>query len=454
MEKRSIWEQKKSSETSLNNNISAEVVVVGGGITGITAAYNLVKSGKKVVLLEKGLLGEGETSRTTAFLNYCIDYSLSALSAKYGEEVAINLWNGARQAIEEIEKNIEENKIECEFIKTNVYFYSSKDEFNEDFEKEYDFAQKAGFPVSIQKLQIGKMKKKFLIFEENAKFHPVKYIIGLAKAAKSIGLEIYEQTRVKDYSEKNGEIIVKLENYQIKCKHLIVATHHPINSKVDVYARLKPMQSYIISAEIELGSLPQGMFIDDQDPYHYLRTDFANGKQRVLFGGADHATGTEPEEDVQNQLEEYLKKYFVSDFNVTNFWSGQILETTDNLPFVGKEIGKNEVYISTGYAGDGMALGTLGAKILADLISGREHELAQIISFKRLKGLKEIMTRGMDFAKVKAADLAKNDRKKCTHLGCSLRKNEIENTWDCPCHGSRFTRDGTVINGPATDDLK
>lgn len=249
-----IWQKnlQKPNFSPLKGDIKADIAVLGGGITGVTLAY-LLSRDFKVCLLEKNSLGSGETSRTTAFLTYDIDCNLIELAKKYGKEKAKNIWNSAKDAIDNIEKITREEKIENEFETCPLYKLPRDKKGLNDLYKEVELANNFGFPLKMRAKDIGLFSKEYLVAENNAKFHPLKHIYNLALRAKDSGAQIYENTCVLNYNNKEKEVIIETDKGQVKANYLILATHNPIGIFAQVQTRLIPRQTYIISGELNQG---------------------------------------------------------------------------------------------------------------------------------------------------------------------------------------------------------
>jgi glycine/D-amino acid oxidase-like deaminating enzyme/nitrite reductase/ring-hydroxylating ferredoxin subunit len=490
MEK-TYWQEfeKTRSYPALKENLKTEVAVIGAGITGVTLAYLLAKAGRKVCLLEKSEIGAGETSYTTAFITYDIDVDLPEIAKKFGKDGAKKIWQSAKSAVDKIESIIRAENIDCEFKRCPLHILPAEPSDLNELEKESGLALEFGFKTGIEEKDIGLFSKKYLFAEENAKFHPLKYIYALSQKAKELGAEIFENTEVVSYKKEGDVFLIKTAENDIRSDFVVLATHNPISLVAEAQARLTPFQTYIINGELE-GGPGDGLYIDTQNPYNYLRIDEKEGKKYFLFGGADHLTGKPPLSDPYGQLEINLAK-FIPDakFEIQKKWSGQVIESSDKIPFIGQTFEKN-CLIGTGFAGDGMVFGTLSAMINFAIINGRDFEIAKIYSPKRIKSVLKTIKRQAEIArdyigkiiftpkdgeeidqimpdsgkviKQNGEEIAvykgkngeiKKYSAKCTHLGCIVEWNGIEKTWDCPCHGSRFKKDGTVQNGPALKPL-
>lgn len=490
MQNNSLWKDEveiKLNYPHLQGPLKVDTVIVGAGITGITAAYLLSKAGKKVALIDKSQILSGETMYTTAFLNYPIDAELSALKKTFGEKTAVRVWQSVMDAIYKVEEIIWEEKIDCEFVRAPLYFYAVDDKGYKILQNEYSIARKNDFPVFLEEGNIGITYDRYLRCENNAKFHPLKYLSALLKKAESYGAVILENTEAIAF-EEDDPAVVKIRGGEIHAENVIIATHNP-PATFEANSRIFPYQSYVIAAKIPPNRLAEAMYIDTNDPYFYFRVDKKGEYDRLILGGADHLTGEMKNTQMQfDILENYLNKILPDlKYEITNRWSGQILETTDGLPFVGPTIRNKHHLVATGFAGDGMVFGTLSAMINADFVLGKENEWAQIYSLKRVKKIGNFLKQGaqyvkkmiegreasrgeMDLVRAGSGKVVEMNGEKmavykdrqgnvikmspvCPHMGCIVEFNEFEKTWDCPCHGSRFNKFGAVINGPAVKPL-
>lgn len=489
----SLWFDAKSKIhfPKLQKNIETEVVIIGGGIHGLTAAYILAKAGKKVTLVEKNKIGTGETGYTTAFISYLIDTDLQKLIKNFDKETAQVVVQSCRDAINFIEKACLEENIQCDFKRVPLTIYTTKEEDLNYLQEESTAAKELELDIPFHNESIKGIDS--LAYIEaccHAVFQPLKYLYGLAEAAKKYGANIYENSEViKIHSGKT--ITVSLADATISGSYVIAATHAPLNSQYLVQIKLKPYNTYVLAGTVPRGTLPEGLFIDTESPYHYLRVEKSTKFDRVIFGGGDHETGTVA--DTENkfaELEMYFRDHISKIFKKEYQWSGQVLESPDGLPYIGQHPLHSNEYIGTGYAGDGMPFGTLSGIINADLILKNKSEYKALYKPGRAKGVTNILKQSLTYPiqmikdhlfnaqETKIKEIKKGDGgivtfkgKKyavykdedgkiiklspiCTHLGCIVHWNSHEKTWDCPCHGSRFTKTGEVMAGPAVKPLK
>ena len=487
----------------LSQDINAEVLIVGGGIAGLTTGYLLAKAGRQVVLVDDGLIGSGETGRTTAHLTCALDdryYNLEEIFGKDGSRLAAE---SHREAINQIERTVNELHIDCNFQRLNGYLFLHPTDKRKNLEKELLATQQAGLNTLWLESTPGIAADAgpSIEFPHQAQFHIMKYLHGLARGFTLLGGKIFTQSKAVNIN-KNGAVC---NGYKISARHIVVATNSPVNDLVTMHTKQFPFRTYVIAAPIPKGAVQPALWWDTGDmkskwytkPYHYVRTEAFNESYDLLIsGGEDHKTGQAGSEDIP-EAERYgnLINWTRSHFPVVNEivykWSGQVLEPLDSLAFIGRNPGDENVYIITGDSGNGMTHGTLGGMIITDLIQDRENPWASLYSPRRLPVkvpgtyLKEVANMAAQYADwITKADIKDADQLRagegailskgmkryavykdeqntihacsamCPHLGCVVHWNAEERTFDCPCHGSRFTKEGTVINGPATSDLK
>ncbi len=482
----------KTNYPRLEKDITVDVAIVGGGIAGITTAYLLAKEGKKVAVLEKAQIGSGMTGCTTAFLTANVDLDLEELVKNFGEEKASMVWSSSQEAIETIAKIISTEKIDCEFSRVAAIEYTKFKEDVEFLNNESRLAAQFGFEAEfIQDNQIGFDSLGYLKLENQAKFHPLKYLQALAAKAVANGALIFEETEVTEINGKNL-IQVKTKDHLIQADYVAILTHIPFNNPLDIQVKLIPYNTYIIEGTIDTDHLKEGIYWDTDEPYNYFRIDKKDSKMRFILGGCDHKTGQSPEKEGSQyeKLETYFRKLLPkTKFKVERRWSGQVIETIDGLPYIGELLINNHQIIGTGFSGNGMTYGTIAAMLTRDIVLKKENPWLEVYSPQRISSLKEFTAGQADYVKHMARDyilekkptgLASiekdsgkvveiNGRKVavykdkdgnltklsavCQHLGCIVDFNNAEKTWDCPCHGSRYYKDGSLMNGPSQKPL-
>jgi glycine/D-amino acid oxidase-like deaminating enzyme/nitrite reductase/ring-hydroxylating ferredoxin subunit len=490
----SVWMDTAETTNfpSLNGNISVDVAVVGGGITGLTAALLLKRAGLTVAVLEAAKVGSGVTGYTTAHITEAAEERYQSMISSLGEKDAKLVAESSRAAIDRIAKFVTEENIHCDFQRVPGYLYTENTQDVSEIEKEAEATQKLGLKTSLTTdVPLPISIKAGLLFPNQAQFNSLQYLQGMAKAVNGHGSFVFEQTPVTNI-ESNPVNDVYTEKGIVAAKSVIIATHtpiHDISSLPDLYVmstKIAPYRSYVIGVKLR-SPVPVGLFWDTDSPYHYTRS---YGKI-LIVGGEDHKTG----EEVNNQqcyekLEAYVKaRYDVE--SIDYHWSSQFYEPADGLPYIGQTAANNNIYLATGYSGNGMTFGTIGGMLLSDLILGRENPWSQLYDPNRanlLAGVQRFVTENLGVAKHFIADRFKTDTNElsevaigegkivdidgkkyavyrdetgnlsslspvCTHAGCIVNWNNAEKTWDCPCHGGRFSPNGEVLNGPPITDL-
>ncbi len=488
----------------LKANIHADVVIIGGGLAGVSVAYCLSQEGKKVALIEDGTIGSGETGRTTAQLVTALDERYTDLEKLYGEEETRLIADSHKAAIQFVEETVAREQIDCHFERVSGYLFRHPSDQEDALMEEFEAARRAG--VEVNHLShipgIKNAPGDCLEFLNQAQFHPLLYIQALCNAIEKKGGRIYTQTHA---AEINYEGITTSEGYTVKANHVVVATNTPVNNLVAIHLKQTAFRTYVIAGLVKKDVLPKALWWDtgdfDEDkahaPYHYIRLHSYNEDYDLLLsGGEDHPTGDispdeVSEEDRYARLEEWTRAHFPIE-EIRYRWSGQVMEPVDGLAFIGRNpLDRDNVYIITGDSGTGMTHCTIGGILITDMILGKKCAWEEIykpsritvktgdVFFKDLiRGVLALVKGTPQDDRVKElADIRNGEAKithvdghkcgvykdengefhivsaRCTHLKAMLSWNADEKTWDCPWHGSRFTTEGVVINGPANRDL-
>lgn len=489
--------------TPLRENLETDVVVIGGGIAGVSVAYCIMQSGRKVVLVDDGDIGSGETGRTTAHLVCALDDRYYELQRVFGEEHTKQIAESHKAAIDFIERTITYENIDCDFERLDGYLFLHPTDEEGSLDKELKAAQKAGVEVVDMPVMPGiKDASRSLKFYNQAQFHPLKYLAGLCKALHERGGKIYTGTKAEKIDHTG---IVTSDGFQVKAGYVVVATNTPVNNKYVMHLKQYPYRTYVIGARVKKGSVPKALWWDTGDfsknaeipPYHYVRTQKLDDEYDLLIcGGEDHMVGHTDENKVSEEdryglLEYWLRQRFEIE-DIVYQWSGQVMEPMDSIGYIGRNPkDKDNVFIVTGDSGNGMTHGTIAGLLITDLISGRENPWEKIYDPSRFKlftagktYFKELIGGMLEYLKQKPdaeseallsirpgqGKIVEIDGKKfgvyrdndnlfhmvgaeCTHMKCIVKWNNDEQSWDCPCHGSRFTKEGKVLNGPANNDL-
>ncbi|MES2178312.1 MAG: FAD-dependent oxidoreductase [Gemmatimonadota bacterium] len=495
MSDQSLWrllETPRFGATPLPTQV--DVVVIGGGITGLTAALLLKRQGKRVAVFERERIGSGETGNTSAHLTYVTDRSLRDMAKKFGENAARQVWNGGADAIDLIETHAAGSS--CGFHRVPGFqcapFFGGRDDAP-SLQEDAAFAVRLGFEARF--VEQGPVTgKPAIAFADQAIIQPLAYLAVLAIAIEGSGSSIHEMCEVGSVMQDPLAVVVNGET--IACDDVVIATHVPMTGSTNLLSatllqtKLYPYSPYVVDALID-ESIAPGLYSDGSDPYYFLRVHDDRDGRHAIFGGEDHKTGQESDTRARfARLEEALLA-LMPKARIQRRWSGQVIETDDGLPFVGPT--DEHQYVATGYSGNGLTFGTLAGIMIRDAITGVEHPLAKLFDPNRkassLDALATFAAENVDLPLHFVADRLRGvadddvecvargegkvltiDGKRvachrtstgrlykvsavCTHLGCLVRWNNAESTWDCPCHGSRFTPEGLVLGGPAEAPL-
>lgn len=484
----------KTHYPALERDIHVDVAIVGGGIAGLTAAVLLKTAGKKVAVLERASVAGGETGYTTAHITEVLDERFQDLESSFGAEKTRAAVTSVRESRKLIERWILEFGIDCDFKRLPGFLYMNREK--EDIEwlrKELGAARDAGLDCGwIAEAPLPFQTGAAIMFENQAQFHPRKYLLPLARWINTDGSHIYENTPA-DKFEDGEPCRIHTPHGTVTAKDVVVAAYSPVCNWLFLHTKIPAYRSYAIGAKLRRPFGTHGLFWDTEDPYHYIRThtDDIDG-EILIVGGEDHRTGTkEHNEECFTRLKEFTRQRFDVE-SIPYEWSGQILEPLDGLPYIGRNSLSKHIYVATGFSGTGMTFGTLSGMILSDLILQGESKWAELYDATRIKPLStagEFVSENMEFPKYFIGDrfahtedsldavqvgegkwVKVNGEKVavsrdaegnlhgcspiCTHMGCYVHWNNAEKSWDCPCHGSRFDPDGKVVTGPAITDLK
>lgn len=490
----SIWTVGVSSTgfAQLANDIQVDVAIVGGGITGITAAAQLARAGRTVALLEARTIGAGASSHSTGNLYATVDHRLHVLTRHWGEERARAVVESRSAAVSLIERNVAQYRIDCDFSRQPWVLYSidGLPEESDDIEAEYHAALSAGLDARLAlDLPLPYTIRKALVLRNQAQFHPLQYVRQLALAIQSPICRIYEYANVTDINEKQGTL--RTVDHVVRANHIILATHTPKGVNV-VQTELGPYREYAVAAAVEREQLPAGIFWSTGVKPTSTRALRIGDQSYVMMVGEKHKTGQHPQPSSCYQiLEAKLQARF--DVQASSFrWSAQHYRAADGLPYIGNSARGSRLYHATGFGTDGLVYGTLAGVILADEICGIDNPYAHLYAphrFTPVKSAKNFFRENLNVAGqylkdyLQGADIKDLDRllpgqgalvehngnkvaafrddsnhlhllsPVCSHLKCIVHWNGAERSWDCPCHGSRFQYDGKVIEGPALHAL-
>jgi len=478
----------------LAGNERCDVVVVGSGIAGLSTAYELSQRGRSVIVIDRGPIAGGMTARTSAHLAPLCDDLMSEMQKIKGEDQSRLYYESQAAAVDRIEEIQKSEGIDCDFRRLDGYLFQGDDMPADVIDEELDAVRAAG--ASVERLvgvPLSRCDSRHALrYPRQATFHPLKYLAGVADACVKRGVRFFADTAADEIVEENGAVTVKTARGLIRAGHAVVATNSSIVDRVALHSKTSPYRTYVIAFAIDRGALPDALYWDTEEPYHYVRLQPGDkGMDFVLVGGEDHKSGEADDADERfKRLEQWARGKMPMLKDDTHRWSGQVLDTIDYAGFIGKNPGSEYIYVATGDSGQGLTHGVMGAMLNATLVTGGESNWAELYTPDRkplkaaknwvmenstaLKNLAEYVTPGEissanelepgqgaiireGLRKVAAYRDASGNMHQhsaaCTHLGCHLHWNSFESCWDCPCHGSIFGPEGQVLNAPAISGL-
>ena len=493
---RSLWmEVEVASAPALKKDISADTVVIGSGIAGLSTAYELSGQGQKVVVLDRGKIGRGMTARTTAHLTPNNDDGNKALVDRRGVDVAKQFYQSQAASIDRIETIQQAESIDCDFRRVDGFLFPGPQTKQEELDEERKATEQIGMPVEVAiGLPFkGHEKTRCLRYPNLGTFHPTKYLRGLVRCIEKRGGKLFADTAVTTVEEEDGAVIVTTEGGQkVRAKHAVVTTNSPINDRFALHTKEAPYRTYAMALALPRGALPDALYWDMLDPYHYVRMQGGKEQDYLIVGGADHKSGEADDAEIRYEaLEAWIRNLVPALGGVTHRWSGQVLDTIDFSSFTGRNPGNQNVYVHTGDSGQGITHGVVASLIISFAIMQGRDLWQEVYAPERKtpKGIgafiSENLTAVKNFAEyVAPGEVSSFDEiargkgaivryglKKvaafrdetgglhtcsaaCTHVGCHLHWNSFERCWDCPCHGSQFDVDGHVLNAPAIFPLE
>ena len=492
----SAWENNAELPiyVSMPGDISADVCVIGAGIAGLTSAYLLLREGKSVVLIDAFGIGQGETGRTTAHF-FPPDERYAGIERRFGILSAQLVADSYRQATDRVAAIVRDEHIDCGFERLDGYLFSPSGTWDDTLQREFEATTRIGVAVT-RALEVPGMAGggPCIRFAQCGQFHPLKYLAGLARTIERRGGRIFGRTRATAISRDGQRQNVQTEYGSIDAGAVVVATNTPFNDRVVMHTKQAGYSTYVVALRVAKGAIPKMLVWDTGDPYYYVRLTEGDrpGEDLLVVGGQDHKTGQDSHPQHRyDEVEGWVRARFPAAGEVAYRWSGEVMEPADGLAYLGRNPGGSEnVYLITGDSGNGMTHTTIGAIVITDLIAGRANPWAELYapSRKAIHGMGEFVKeqantlaqyrdwlRGGEVKSVEqiapgqgalmregARLLAvyRNDDGRlkavsaaCTHLGCAVHWNAGERSWDCPCHGSRFSTDGVVLHGPAARPL-
>ncbi|MEC1376401.1 FAD-dependent oxidoreductase [Heyndrickxia oleronia] len=491
-----IWKQGMDipGYSELLEDIEVDVAIVGGGITGITTGYLLTKEGLKVAIIEAGELLNGTTGHTTAKVTAQHGLIYDELIQNLGKEQARLYYEASTEAIQFIKETIKEHGIECDFSEEDAYIFTNSDEYIPKLKTEEQAYKELGINGElVEQLPIDYSVKAALVMRSQAQFHPIKYLKPLIEYIQQSGGLIFEHTTATDVDYAEYPIVITRGGPKVKCKYVCACSHFPFYDGLGFYpTRMYAERSYLIAVKTEKDP-PPGMYINAEQPTRSFRRMNYQGENVLLVGGENHKTGQGiPTIQHYEAIEEYAQTTFgIKDFLFR--WSAQDLTTLDKVPYIGRITSNHDrILVATGFRKWGMTNSTVSALLIRDIIREKENRFEKLFSPSRFNAdpsVKEFISTNFDVAKHLVEgkleyplrdieDLEKDEGSvvnvngkragayrdsegkiyvvdtTCTHLGCEVEWNSGDRTWDCPCHGSRFSIAGDVIEGPAETSLE
>lgn len=483
VKRESIWckDIKVKDTNILDKDLIVDVLIIGGGLTGINTAYYLKDSDLKVAIIEQGYVGMGVTSKTTGKINYLQETIYSDLVDKYSIEIAGRYLESQRFAIEEISKIIKKEKIECNLEKVRSFVYTNNEKEIDKIKRERDVLESLGVEV-LECLELNNNLNSLygISVNDTYVFHPLKYLYGLKKVILDKGIAIYEQTRIKEMKKNDGGYLCYGDGFKIKASKVILACHYPFFLKpymmpLKVYTE----KSYIVASKSK--RVLKENYITSTKPVKSMRYHRDGKDKYVLYLTNSHNICNDL--DDEDNFNDLLREAKVFGLKPEYIWSNDDIMSIDRMPYIGRiEKGNDNLLIGTGYSTWGMTNSLVAGFILSNMVRGIKTECDELFDPLRVNlsdclvnigsSLKSIVENKIDKNKNWYSDNVKfevrngknvaiyNDGNKehivlsdCPHMGCTLIFNEVEKTWDCPCHASKFDLDGKCIKGPSSYDI-
>lgn len=493
---RSVWMDRhlEIGARALERDEQADVVIVGAGITGLSVAYELTTRDRSVIVLDRGPVAAGMTARTTAHLASALDDRYHELINLRGASVARLYRDSQATAIDRMEAIQADEGIACDFRRVSGYLFAARPDDRSLLEREMEAASKVGLDVRwVDRLPTSRVNTgPCLCFPNQARVHPLEYLAGLVRALERRGARLHGGTPMTSVEEDANGVVVHTPRHQVRAQAAIIASNSPVNDWLAIHSKQAPYRTYAIAGPVPRGSVADALMWDTLDPYHYVRLQPGQSHDVLIIGGEDHRSGEA--DDMARRFDAlvaWTRTHFPDFGEPTHRWSGQVLEPVDAVGFVGRNPGNERIYISTGDSGQGITTGAMAGMLIADLVTvgsspwsevydpGRTPVAAAAEYVKEnlgaVKNFTEYLTGGevgsVDAVRPGQGAIVRDGLMKiavyrdetnvlhqrsavCSHAGCIVHWNALERCWDCPCHGSQFSVDGGVLNGPATAPLE
>jgi glycine/D-amino acid oxidase-like deaminating enzyme/nitrite reductase/ring-hydroxylating ferredoxin subunit len=471
-----------------------DVAVIGGGITGLTTALLMRERGARVCVLERHQIATGTTGRTTAKITALHGLTYAELLSHQGEEKARLYAEANQAALAWIADLIARLHIDCQFERAPAYTYTTEATRSQKIEREVEAATRVGLHASYtEETDLPYPVTAAIRLDDQAHFHPRQYCLALAEAIVGAGSAVYEETAATGVVEEGDGVVVHTNRGEIRAERVVVATLLPFLDRGGFFAKATASRSYALAARLR-NRAPHGMYLSVDEPTRSVRPYRIDDQNLgVILGGGSHPTGRTPRETTfYEDLEAWGRDAFEID-DISYRWSAQDYISADSIPYVGRSPGTARTFVATGFKKWGITNGTAAAMLLADMLSSIDNPWLKLYDATRIgnaSAVKKLVEENAKvatrmvldrLARLTAPDVAHlqpgdggvvkvrgraagayRDRTgivhavsvTCTHLGCTLQWNDAEATWDCPCHGSRFSHVGRVLEGPATTDLE
>ena len=477
----------------LASAVDVDVAVLGAGIAGLSTALLLKNAGLRVAVVEAARVSGATTGHTTAKVSAQHGLIYDTLRSKHGRDGARAYAEANLAAVDVVESLVREHRIDCDWERRPAYAYTEDDAYVGRIEDEVEAAREAGLPAQYtEETDLPWAVEAAVRLDDQAQFHPRRYCLALARLIDGDGSHVFERTRAHDV-EEGAPCVVRTDRHDVRAAFVVLATHIPFLDRGAFFARCHPEREYVLGVSIDRPA-PRGMYLSVEQPTRSIRQHPFDGGELLILAGESHKTGQD--EDTGRRyaaLEDFAHERFAVR-SVDYRWSTQDHMPVDRLPYIGRlRRASDRVYVATGFQKWGMTTGTVAGSVISDQILGRANAWSELFDPHRVTpraSAKAFVKENADVARRFVQDrvtrrtpasvdelapgegtvVAAGGRQiavsrdaggtvhalsaRCTHLGCIVQFNRAESSWDCPCHGSRFAQDGTVLDGPAVDPLE